>query len=90
LDLGHIFFIYKRKSIKPGPGHQLLIEAKARANQVASGGDVRSKTVPENSPEAIETREVLADMAGSTQARQICRAWLSADPKPQSASVSLR
>ena len=38
-----------------------LIEAKARANQQGGQGGV---LLPQNSAEAIETREVLADMAG--------------------------
>jgi hypothetical protein len=67
--LTQVFFILKRKSIKPDPGHQLLIEAKARANQVASGGDVRSKTVSPNSDEPIRTDETIADMAGESARR---------------------
>ena len=44
--------------------HKAEIEEKAKANQVTAGGDVRSRTLPQNSAEAIETRQVLADMAG--------------------------
>jgi ParB family chromosome partitioning protein len=60
-----------------------LIEAKARANQVASGGDVRSRAVPENSPEPIETRETLADMAGvsSNTIRKVERIAQQGDDK---------
>ena len=60
LDLGHIFFIYKKKN-QPGPGRQLLIEAKARANQQGGQGGVLLR---QNFDEATRTDETLADMAG--------------------------
>jgi hypothetical protein len=43
------------------------IQEKARANQVASGGDVRSKAVSQNSDEPIRTDETLAEMAGMSR-----------------------
>lgn len=79
LDLGHIFFIYKKKN-QPGSGHQLLIEARARANQQGGQGGVLLREnsheakaranqgarndIRHNFDEGSRTDEALADMAG--------------------------